>query len=254
MKTSRDPLHTQITNADRKTLSEIIELLGPLVSLEPIGHYASMTAEEVWLTLVIQVCVMGSARPIGRLQSNTARYQDFRKAVSLSTVRNEQDPATYLEKAFQRFYATRFYEKSADKLATMLSVFQDGRTSLFDGLSHEDDVFQTRDELIQRCSIFGLKSVSDFMITVGLSHDVIALDTRVTGIFQRYFDYNLSSGQIQSNRRIYFSLEAALREVCQDRQVSLALLDRLLFNFGDLSVIELVARHPELIDRLREKR
>lgn len=83
------------------------------------------------------------------------------------------------------------------------------------------------------------------------SHDVIALDTRIVGIFKKYFGYNLNARQVQSNRAIYVSLEAALREFCREKQVSLAFLDRLLFNFSDLSIIELVVNHPQLIGCLR---
>jgi thermostable 8-oxoguanine DNA glycosylase len=113
-------------------------------------------------------------------------------------------------------------------------------------LSQEDAAIQTRDELIRRNPIFRLKSTSDFMISVGLSHDVIALDTRVIGIFQDYFEYNVSAGRIQSDLEMYLSLEATLREFCGEQGVSLALLDRLLFKFSDLNAVELVVKYPEL--------
>jgi thermostable 8-oxoguanine DNA glycosylase len=87
------------------------------------------------------------------------------------------------------------------------------------------------------------------MICVGLSHDVIALDTRVVGVFQEHFGYEVSPGRIQSNRDLYLSLEATLREFCSGQGVSLALLDRLLFRFSDLRAIELVVKYPELTCR-----
>ena len=128
-------------------------------------------------------------------------------------------------------------------------VFQRGEPILLRGLSHKGDTIQTRDELIRRNPIFRLKSTSDFMIAVGLSHDVIALDTRVVGVFQKHFGYNVSPGRIQSNRDLYLSLEATLREFCREQGVSLALLDRLLFKFSVLSAIELVVKYPELTHR-----
>ena len=82
------------------------------------------------------------------------------------------------------------------------------------------------------------------LIAVGLSHDVIALDTRVTGVLQKHFGYNVTPGRIQSNRDLYLSLEATLREFCYEQGVSLALLDRLLFKFNVLSAIELVVKYP----------
>ena len=251
---NKEGFQTHINDNDRQTLTRIIELLGPLVNLEPIDRYSSMSANEVWLTLVVQVCVMGSARHIERLTSDTDRYKDFEKKVALSTVASQQNPDIYLTDVLQNFSVTRFHKKSAERLVKVLrssNTFQGDKVLLLEGLSHKADAIQTRDELIQRCPIFGLKSASDFMISIGLSHDVIALDTRVIGILQKYFDYKLTLGEVQSNRRCYLSLEAGLREVCQEKRVSLALLDRLLFNFSNVNVIELLVKYPEFIDCLR---
>jgi thermostable 8-oxoguanine DNA glycosylase len=245
---SKEGCQTHISDADRQILARIIEVLGLFVPLEPIGRYVSMSADEVWLTLVIQVCVMGSARPIERLTGHPhpERYKDFEKAVALSTVVSQQNPAAYLSKVLKCFSATRFHQKSANKLVTVLSspdAFNKDEGLLFDGLSHQKDAIETRDELIRRCPILGLKSASDFMISVGLSHDVIALDTRVIGIFRKYFGYNLTSGQVQSKREFYLSLEGGLRELCREKQVSLAFLDRLLFKFGNVNAIELIVKY-----------
>ncbi len=252
METTKDKnqIHTQITDRDRRVLGRLIETLKPLVTLEPIGRYASMSADEIWMTLVIQICVMGSARHIERLADDTKKYKEFEKAISISVVANQQNQPTYLSEILRQFSATRFHKKSADRLSRILTspnIFLNGQIFLLKGLSHENDTIHMRDELIERCPIFGLKSASDFMISIGLSHNVIALDTRVVGVFQKYFDYNLTPGQVQSKRNVYFSLESALRKFCQQKQVSLAFLDRLLFNYSNLSVIELVVKYPELL-------
>ena len=47
-----------------------------------------------------------------------------------------------------------------------------------------------REALLANCPIFKLKSASDFMISSGLCYDVVALDTRVVGVLQRYFGFN----------------------------------------------------------------
>jgi len=118
---SKEGFQTYISDADRQILARIIEVLGQFVQLEPIGRYVSMSADEVWLTLVIQVCVMGSARHIERLTSHYERYKDFEKAVALSTVVSQQNPAAYLSEELNKFSATRFHQKSANRLVTVLS-------------------------------------------------------------------------------------------------------------------------------------
>jgi thermostable 8-oxoguanine DNA glycosylase len=238
---------TVLSDADREALSRIIDLFGQFVELETLGRYSTMSAQDAWMALVIQVCVMGSARHFGRIESDTAKRKQFEAAVSLEQVGHQSNSLSYLRDTLRDFSATRFPQKSAERLMTVLqssTVFQEGHLILFQGLSHTDDGIQTRDELIKRCPIFRLKSASDFMIGVGLSHDVIALDTRVVGILQDYFGYNLNPAQVQSNRKVYFSLEEALREFCRGKGVSLALLDRLLFRFSDIGAIELAIKYP----------
>jgi thermostable 8-oxoguanine DNA glycosylase len=212
-----------------------------------------MGPNKIWLELVDQVCVMGAAEPMARLRADIERYKAFEDAVKWTIIISQQNPVTYLSNILQEFSATRFHTRSAEKLVSLLQsprVFQDGKLLLLEELSHHNDGLHTRDELIQRCPIFKLKSASDFMISVGLSHDVIALDKRIVGIFQKYFDYNLNSNQIQANRNYYLSLETTLREFCQKKHISLAFLDRLLFNFTNVSAIELVLKYPKFTDRI----
>jgi hypothetical protein len=54
----------------------------------------------------------------------------------------------------------------------------------------------------------------------------------------------LEAGYIQGNRGYYFSLEAALRDFCQEKGISLALLDRLIFNFSSLNFRDFLIDNP----------
>lgn len=91
-----------------------------------------------------------------------------------------------------------------------------------------------------RCPAFKRKSASDFMITTGLSHDVIALDVRVVGALKKYVGYETPVGRVQGSRKIYLSVEQALREVCEEAGTTLARLDRTLFQFTSMSAIKYV--------------
>jgi thermostable 8-oxoguanine DNA glycosylase len=239
---------TLLRDEDRETLGRIVAFLGPLAELNPIGHYRAMTSEDVWLEIVGQVCVMGSARHWDRLCSDYPSWSGFKEAVSLHSLNRQEDPASYLTKTLSAFSAARFPNRSAKSLVAALNspgVFRDGDLVLFEGLSHEDDVVQMRDTLIERCPAFYLKSASNLMIEIGLSRDVIALDSRIVGILREHFDYNATAACIQSNRKRYLSLESALREFCRAQDVSLGRLDRLLFRFSRLSAIDLVVRYPQ---------
>jgi thermostable 8-oxoguanine DNA glycosylase len=248
VRTNRD-ISTLLSITDGSILGRIVRSFGKLVEVESLGQYCTMTPDKLWMRLVVQVCVMGSANHIERLQSNARLHDEFEYAVSLNLVSHQRDPVSYLAENFRKFSATRFPKKGAKYLVSVLqspTVFQNGKISLFEGLSHEANATQVRDELIKRCPIFRLKSASDFMISVGLSHDVIALDTRVVGTLQKYLSYNMTPARVQSHRRLYFSLEAALREFCQEQSISLALLDRILFRFSNMRAIELIVKYPEI--------
>lgn len=242
-------IETELSDSDEALLTKFIELFAPLIRLPKIGRYSKMGPEQVWKRLVSQVCVMGSARHMERLQSDPIGKKNFDKAVSLKETNKRRRKKAYLTTVLTDFSATRFPKRAAENLTTLLktqTVFSGRKVALFRNLSHKDDPRYIRDQLTKRCPIFRLKSASDFMIEVGLSQDVIALDTRVVGVFRQYFDYNLSPGRIQGNKAFYYSLEDALREYCYKKSTSLAVLDRVLFRYSGISAFELLAKHPSL--------
>src|SRR2546421_5888817 len=211
----RQSISTTLTVTDRKVLSRIV------------GTFSKL-----------QVRVMGSARHLERIHENAVLRRDFDERVSFGVATRKRRSLSYLSDTLREFSATRFPLRAADFLERTLksqTVFQNGKVVLFEGLSHIATTNELRDEMVRRCPIFRLKSASDFMITVGLSHDVIALDTRVVGVFQKDFDYNFATERIQSQRNLYLSLEVALREFCAAQSIPLALLDRILFQFSNMS-------------------
>jgi thermostable 8-oxoguanine DNA glycosylase len=261
MKTVRDrgQYQTLLSDDDRQVLGQIVALFGQFVGpeLTPIGHYRTMTPEAVWLEIVSQVCVAGSARHWDRLYADPAASARFEKAISLQSLGRQKHPVSYIEETLRTFSVTRFHNRSAKRLASMLeflTVFRDGKLVLLEGLSHEDDSDHIRDALMNRCPIFRLKSASNFMISVGLSHDVIALDSRIVGLLREHFDYNATAARIQSSRQLYLSLESALREFCHEQGVLLGRLDRLLFRFSRMSAIDLVVKYPQLTRYLGQQR
>lgn len=83
------------------------------------------------------------------------------------------------------------------------------------------------------------------MIEVGLSHDVIALDTRIVGILNNYFGMNLDVNRVQSDKNTYESVEKVLREGCKRIGISLAHLGRMLFRFRGKDTIAFILEDLE---------
>jgi len=62
----------------------------------------------------------------------------------------------------------------------------------------------------------------------------------VVGVLQRYFGFNRKASAVQGKPELYFSVEQALREVCEEVGEPLARLNRVLFQFSRVSTLEFV--------------
>lgn len=244
----RKSYKTYLSDEDIEKLQKIKKYLIDKVKLPKLGSYLSLDDKELWMKIVIQFCVMGGTRMIDYLEKDKIRYAEFKKKIDLNNLMSivEGDRLNYIDNILKDFKATRFHYHQAIKIDNILKnprVVNNGHIILLDGLSHTPpDFMKVRSELMERNPYFKLKSASDFMIVVGLSHDVIAFDTRVVGILNDYFGLNLNVNRVQGSKTIYESLESALRDACERLGISLAHLDRMLFRFKDTIVSRIMIK------------
>lgn len=234
MKTIHDnkEYFTYLDPSDKQVLMDVVRNSQNAISLAEAGLYKQLTDAQIWINLVGQVCVMGSSRPWEKLTQTKELWDKFEEAISLERLFKEYSRAEYLSAQLKTFSATRFHNRAGARLSNVLSceeVFRDQRLVLFGGLFEDLMAVDIRDELMRRNPLFKLKSTSDFMIQLGISNDVIALDTRLVGFFRKHLNCDLSYGRVQANPKIYLSVEQALRVFCEEQRISLALLDRALF-------------------------
>lgn len=245
---------TTIQPETKCKLLHIIEKLAPQTKTPKLGRWKKLSDENIWSHIVSQVCVMGSAMPMEKLRRSDNSVA-FESALSLSTLSTKRDKPRYIETQLAKFKATRFKNRAARRLAAAFanpSIIQEDRVVLLKGLPHGDP-HAIREELLRRSKgLFKRKSVSDLMIAVGLSHDVIALDQRVVGLLSTYLGYNRKFSNLQSSRSIYLSVEDCLRSVCKEANVTLGNLDRMLFGFAGLTAIEYLIEFDLPARRLAE--
>lgn len=243
-----DGLRTTITAKGKRVLNSLIHALSPNVRMPtPRRGAQPPSSDEVWHRLVSEVCVMGSSKGMEGIAGNVPILKSFRTATSLLAWRRHRYDQAYLAGVLGSYKATRFPKKAAETLGKMTAtptIVRKGEVVLLNGLSAKMARDEIRDTLIERCRFFKMKSASDFMISTGLSDDVIALDVRIVGVLRQHLGYERTAAQVQSSREVYLSLETALRVVCQEAGVSLANLDRLLFQFSAMSALEYVLRQP----------
>jgi thermostable 8-oxoguanine DNA glycosylase len=228
----------EITDEDKKKIKCVATKLKPKTEPPPYGKWKDMGPEDVWEEMLIQFCVMGSARPIEKLLASKERYNEFLEKLSVEALSKIPfGRKEYIAKQLKEHKATRFYNKRAERIEDCLenkAIVKDGKVVFLDDLKEQEmlDEDQMRDVLLKRLPFFKMKSISDFMITIGASRDFIAFDTRVVGLFNKYFGLNIKLEKIQSDEVLYKKLEGKLREVCREIGIELSLLDRMLFRFN----------------------
>lgn len=181
---------------------------------------------------------------MAEIAADEARLKAFQIKTSLKAWERQGWRLGYMAEVLSEPRAARFPNRAAQRLndlANTSAVVKNGTVVLLRDLARIDDVDLIRDKIMDRTK-FGLKSASDFMISSGLSDDVVALDSRIIGLFNRYFEYRHPKTKVQANKMLYLSIENSLRNECRKRNVSLAYLDRVLFQLSGLNAIDYVIR------------
>jgi len=250
----------EVASEDKKKIASIVQKLETLTCpLPKYGLWREIGSEKIWKELLIEFCVMGSAEPIERLAKDNRRYDAFIESLSLETLLSiEANRQDYISKQLKHYKATRFHNRNADRIADCLTneeIVKDGEIVLFEELVRSEivDEDQMREFLLRKLPFFKIKSVSDFMISIGAARGVIALDTRIVGLLHKHFGLTMINrkseeiddpirirDKIQWNKRLYKQIEGKLREVCEEIGIDLSLLDRILFRFSNKSTIEYI--------------
>lgn len=243
MKTTSHKDGTVETTISGHSESMLLYVIAALASSVKMPAPTENSSDDLWHRLVSQVCVMGGARGIEELvrAANADDFVAFKEATSLRKWSKVGFDEKYMAEVLRKASACRFPAKTAKKLREMVvtpTIVQGTRVVLLKGLSASMPREKLRTALMTRCPRFRLKSASDFMISTHLSQDVIALDTRIVGVFRDHLAFPLTASQVQGNDAVYLSVESALRTVCEKAGITLARLDRLLFQLAGVSVIE----------------
>ena len=225
---------TKLEDSDYEKFSELINKFKDMdkAKLVPKGHFKELSDDEIWIKLVCQFCVAGGTRKWDKLKSDEARFNGFKRKLSLSLIVPD---ITYVSGVLTN--ATRFYNRAAKFVIDNLTnsdVVQNNRVVALEDLDSSMDFNTIRKTLMERICHFGLKSASDFMISMGLSDNVAAFDTRVIGFLQKHFNFNVDISRIRSDRDRYLSVENSLRKVSEKFGIPLAKLERIIFNYGSL--------------------
>ncbi len=255
---SKNVWSVKVTEEDKKKIMCIAQKLKSTTPpLPEYGYWKRMPSKETWKSTLSQFCVVGSAQLIEKLMNDKKRYAEFVTKLSIETLMKiRTNREKYISEQLKEFKATRFHNKTAKRILKCLEnedMVKEGKVILLEDLKNNETVNedQIRNILLKRIPFLKMKSVSDFMISIGATKRFIAFDTRVVGLMNRFFGLRitLKSGKkieesnkirdkIGSDKALYIAMEKRLSEVCRDIGVNLSCLDRILFNNAKKSAIE----------------
>jgi thermostable 8-oxoguanine DNA glycosylase len=236
---------TYLREEDTNKLTEIAKYLIDRIQLPQLGVYRELSEEELWFNLLLKICAIGGASLLHDLQRDEVRFREFREKLSLSTLLTKTDlRKEYIAGILKEYKATRFYNKQAGKIDSLMnhpSVIYGGHFVLLNDLDHDRmDFREIRSRLISRNSHFKLKSASEYMIDVGLSIDVISLNVRTAEILGDHFGLKVDRHKLQDTKYIYESVEDGLRNGCNQIGIPLAYLDRMFYHYGEKDAISFI--------------
>ncbi|MBI2392005.1 MAG: hypothetical protein HYV09_20605 [Deltaproteobacteria bacterium] len=235
------PVLTTLDDADRRALEHLLRAARGHVHLPPLGAFRRMESDEIWAKLVRQACVLGSSREMERIEHDPVKAKKFFAAIRPAALRDAGLIRKQMSRVLSDYQATRFPLRTARALTEMLDnerIVVGTRVVLLEGLDMERSGDELRAELRRRCPLLSLKCASDFMIEVGLSHDVIALDTKVLAALRAWFGCEVSMTVVQSREAVYTSIEAALRSECARLGVRLGELGRTITQLSGKTALE----------------
>jgi hypothetical protein len=250
----------EVTSEDKKRIACIVNKLMSKTELPPYGRWKNKKLEEIWEELLGQFCVMRGTDAWDKLKEKKVEYREFLEIMKLENLVNRENRIGFLRETFRKYKPTILVKKPEketsphpdipDRIEQFLNnknAVKEGKLILFDGLDNLTNEDEIRDILLRRCcGSFKMKSISDFMIEIGMARSFIAFDTRIVGILNRHFGPLMDGnpelkkvvGKIQSNEALYKTIERKLRDVCKKIGIELSLLDRMLFRFS--SAIEYI--------------
>jgi thermostable 8-oxoguanine DNA glycosylase len=238
---SKGNWRVEVTGEDSRKITCIVRELKQTTCLPKYGLWKGMNPEQLWEKIIAQFCAIQGTKEWKELKKRDYDYRDFIKEVRLDNLVKKEDRLAFLRYLFERYRPHRYVNKipvMIDRFLNNQNVLEKGKFVLFDGLQNYDSEDDTRDFLVRNCFGLGMKSVSDFMIEIGMAKTLMAFDTRIIGLLRKHFGLKIETNSIPDT--LYKKLEEELRGVCRNLDLELSLLDRMLYRFAGVSAIDYI--------------
>jgi len=202
-----------------------------------LGWWRTAPNVKLWSTFICEFLVRGGTGPLDRARGDKKKWRRLLRETSLTA--SLAAPSTQLAEALNG--ATRFpnvQAKAIERCRRDEKIVRQDKFVLLKGFESIENDTERRNEIRRRCSAFGLKGASNFLINVGAAQDLAAIDSRIGACLKSHFGFPFSAQCVQSSDDLYEAVESALREVATRNHVSLAHLDRSIFQASGKNALE----------------
>ena len=232
----------EITAAHLAIFKNIIEQYQHNTRITTKDYWQQLDNNALWLWLVGQVMVVGGAASNDRFQSR----EDLKQKISydaLSKYTDDKALQTVIN-AVLRAAGVRYASSDLERCMKSKALVHNYRFIAnykggFKGLLHH--LVQMKDEqerisfLMQHFKFIKHKSARDFLMSMGINTNTLALDIRIQNIF-RHFEINFPTQAQLSSKGIYDTTEAEIIEkICEPLNIEPAIFDRILYqNYNEI--------------------
>ena len=210
-----------------------------------IAHFRSFvevparlrTKAQLWHQFVREFLVRGGARPLERADQDQRQKKNLVRETSLRALLNPEGRRELRKRLEGK---TRFPQKAARAILRGFhnkSVVRRNRFVLLNGLKAHGEI-GLRKQIYCRYPELGWKGTSDFLISSGIARDLVAIDTRILSCLQKHFGAPEEIHRARSDYNLYLGVESALRKVAERNKISLAELDRMIFQASGTSMLD----------------
>ena len=228
-----------ISNQHLRQFRDIIDKYKDQTKCPISNNWEEKNNNELWLWLVGQVIVVGG------VAGNERFYQrkDLQKQISYSCLKqysNDEELQLVINKVLREAgvrYASSEIEKCKKSKALVhnfrfVSNYKKGFKGLINFLNQIEGVNAEQERvayLVQHFMFIKNKSARDFLMSMGINTNTLALDIRIQNIF-KFFGIRFPTQTELSRKAIYDSTEnEIIKKICKPLDVAPLVFDRILF-------------------------
>lgn len=213
-------------------LKKIVEKYKYEIDLPKMGRWKTMSDNDLWTAIIIQVVVVGGSAPHVAVKEQLNSQENwYAQLLELSDGKRRTAIHKVLLSCGVRYVSESVEDcRKTKALVKNLALVEshEGPKAYLKGISKIPEGSRRIAVIIDEMSYIKNKGARDFLIGVGLLEDAIAFDVRVKNVLE--FCGIPLPDDLATNKNTYKELESELIEkVCWPLQISGSVLDRILY-------------------------